>query len=134
MKPGSRGVGKSESERSINRSGGSTSFAQGAGAARCCNAVAPVQFDTQPVAAAIARSDQGRAETASAHIKDARVRRLADHIVSAQVREIDVMQQLIEELQTNPPLKARLIFCRHPDNKSGGEVGSIRTASRSQLA
>ncbi|WPE22688.1 DUF305 domain-containing protein [Shinella zoogloeoides] len=37
-----------------------------------------------------------------AHIKDPRVRKLADGIIEAQVREIKEMKQLIAELQTNP--------------------------------
>ncbi len=37
-----------------------------------------------------------------AHIKDPRVRNLADGIIDAQVREIKEMKQLIAELQTNP--------------------------------
>ncbi|WDR06488.1 DUF305 domain-containing protein [Devosia rhodophyticola] len=38
-----------------------------------------------------------------AHIKDPRVRELADGIIKAQVREIDEMKQLISELEANPP-------------------------------
>lgn len=37
-----------------------------------------------------------------AHIRDPRVRVLADRIIEAQVREIDEMKQLIAELQRNP--------------------------------
>jgi uncharacterized protein (DUF305 family) len=33
-----------------------------------------------------------------AHISDPRVRKLADDIISAQIREIDEMKQLIQEL------------------------------------
>jgi len=38
-----------------------------------------------------------------AHIRDPRVRKLADEIIQAQVREIDEMKKLISELQHNPP-------------------------------
>lgn len=38
-----------------------------------------------------------------AHIRDPRVRRLADGIIQAQVREIDEMKQLIAELKKAPP-------------------------------
>ena len=38
-----------------------------------------------------------------AHIRDARVRRLADGIIRAQVREIAEMEQLISDLQRTPP-------------------------------
>ena len=38
-----------------------------------------------------------------AHIRDPRVRRLADEIIEAQVREIGEMEQLIIELERNPP-------------------------------
>ncbi|MGY4799873.1 DUF305 domain-containing protein [Teichococcus aerofrigidensis] len=38
-----------------------------------------------------------------AHIRDARVRQLADSIIEAQVREIGEMKQLIAELEANPP-------------------------------
>lgn len=38
-----------------------------------------------------------------AHIRDPRVRKLADGIVDAQVREIGEMKQLIAELSRNPP-------------------------------
>jgi hypothetical protein len=37
-----------------------------------------------------------------AHIKDPRVRKLADGIIAAQVREIEEMKQLIADLQANP--------------------------------
>ncbi len=37
-----------------------------------------------------------------AHIKDQRVRALADGIIEAQVREIDEMKQLIAELERSP--------------------------------
>lgn len=37
-----------------------------------------------------------------AHIRDPRVRKLADGIIEAQVREIGEMKQLISELQANP--------------------------------
>jgi hypothetical protein len=37
-----------------------------------------------------------------AHIKDPRVRRLADGIIEAQLREIDEMKQLIAQLEANP--------------------------------
>lgn len=37
-----------------------------------------------------------------AHIKDPRVRRLADGIIEAQVREIAEMKQLIADLEANP--------------------------------
>jgi uncharacterized protein (DUF305 family) len=38
-----------------------------------------------------------------AHIRDPRVRKLADAIIEAQVREIGEMKQLIADLQKNPP-------------------------------
>ncbi len=38
-----------------------------------------------------------------AHIRDPRVRKLADGIIEAQVKEIAEMKQLISELSTNPP-------------------------------
>lgn len=38
-----------------------------------------------------------------AHIRDPRVRKLADEIIEAQVREIDEMKQLIADLERNPP-------------------------------
>jgi len=38
-----------------------------------------------------------------AHIRDARVRKLADGIIESQLREIGEMKQLISELQRNPP-------------------------------
>ena len=37
-----------------------------------------------------------------AHIRDPRVRKLADGIIEAQVREIGEMKQLIEDLERNP--------------------------------
>lgn len=37
-----------------------------------------------------------------AHIRDPRVRHLADQIIEAQVREISEMKQLIAELRSNP--------------------------------
>lgn len=38
-----------------------------------------------------------------AHIRDPRVRQLADGIIQSQLREIDEMKQLIGELQRSPP-------------------------------
>jgi hypothetical protein len=38
-----------------------------------------------------------------AHIRDPRVRLLADRIIEAQVREIDEMKTLIHDLERNPP-------------------------------
>jgi uncharacterized protein (DUF305 family) len=38
-----------------------------------------------------------------AHIKDQRVRELADGIIEAQVREINEMKALIAGLEANPP-------------------------------
>ena len=38
-----------------------------------------------------------------AHIRDDRVRKLADEIIAAQVREIGVMEQLIADIEQNPP-------------------------------
>ena len=37
-----------------------------------------------------------------AHIRDPRVRKLADGIIAAQVREIDEMKSLIADLSANP--------------------------------
>jgi uncharacterized protein (DUF305 family) len=37
-----------------------------------------------------------------AHIRDPRVRKLADAIIEAQVREIAEMKQLIADLEQNP--------------------------------
>jgi hypothetical protein len=37
-----------------------------------------------------------------AHIRDARVRKLADGIIESQVREIDEMKKLIADLEANP--------------------------------
>ncbi len=37
-----------------------------------------------------------------AHIKDERVRELADEIIAAQLREIEEMKQLIADLEANP--------------------------------
>jgi uncharacterized protein (DUF305 family) len=38
-----------------------------------------------------------------AHIRDPRVRKLADGIIEAQLREIGEMEALIAELRQNPP-------------------------------
>lgn len=38
-----------------------------------------------------------------AHVRDPRVRKLADEIIEAQVREIDEMKELIADLERNPP-------------------------------
>jgi len=38
-----------------------------------------------------------------AHIRDPRVRELADEIIRAQVREIEEMERLIADLEKNPP-------------------------------
>ena len=38
-----------------------------------------------------------------AHIRDPRVRKLADEIIEAQIREIDEMRQLIADLERQPP-------------------------------
>ncbi|WP_279483858.1 DUF305 domain-containing protein [Aureimonas sp. SK2] len=38
-----------------------------------------------------------------AHIRDPRVRELADGIIAAQVREIGEMERLINDLEANPP-------------------------------
>jgi hypothetical protein len=38
-----------------------------------------------------------------AHIKDERVRELADGIIAAQLREIEEMRQLIADLEADPP-------------------------------
>jgi len=38
-----------------------------------------------------------------AHIRDQRVRKLADGIIAAQVREIAEMKQIIADLERNPP-------------------------------
>jgi hypothetical protein len=38
-----------------------------------------------------------------AHIRDQRVRKLADNIIEAQVREIGEMKRLISDLEKNPP-------------------------------
>jgi hypothetical protein len=42
--------------------------------------------------------------SARAHIRDPRVRELADKIIEAQVREIEEMKRLIADLDRNPPL------------------------------
>lgn len=50
-----------------------------------------------------------------AHIRDPRVRKLADDIIEAQVREIDEMKKLIADLEANPvPANARDIPARPP--------------------
>lgn len=41
--------------------------------------------------------------SARAHIRDPRVRKLADGIIEAQVREIGEMKQLIDDLEKTPP-------------------------------
>ena len=38
-----------------------------------------------------------------AHIRDPRVRELADQIIESQEREIDEMKRLITDLEQNPP-------------------------------
>lgn len=38
-----------------------------------------------------------------AHIRDARVRKLADGIIETQLREIGEMERLIADLKHNPP-------------------------------
>jgi uncharacterized protein (DUF305 family) len=53
-----------------------------------------------------------------AHIRDPRVRHLADRIIRAQVAEIDEMKSLIAELQRNPPPSGR------PDLLSYRELGA----------
>ncbi len=53
-----------------------------------------------------------------AHIKDPRVRRLADGIIEAQVREIEEMKQLIADLERNPTPKDA------PDLLSYGKRGA----------
>ncbi|MCK1384119.1 DUF305 domain-containing protein [Bradyrhizobium sp. 21] len=50
-----------------------------------------------------------------AHIRDPRVRKLADGIIEAQVREIGEMEKLIAELKTNPaPTDAKDLPARPP--------------------
>lgn len=49
-----------------------------------------------------------------AHIRDPRVRRLADGIIEAQVREIREMKRLIADLQANPPTNAKDLPPRPP--------------------
>src|SRR3954465_12758628 len=50
-----------------------------------------------------------------AHIKDPRVRKLADGIIEAQVREIGEMKRLIADLQASPPGNARDLPPRPPE-------------------
>ncbi|MFD2181755.1 DUF305 domain-containing protein [Rhodoplanes azumiensis] len=51
-----------------------------------------------------------------AHIKDPRVRKLADGIIEAQVREIREMEQLVADLERNPtPAEARNLPPRPPN-------------------
>jgi len=57
-----------------------------------------------------------------AHIRDPRVRKLADEIIEAQVREIDEMKELLAELERNP------IPTNAPDLPPS--VGPARSSSR----
>ena len=53
-----------------------------------------------------------------AHIRDPRVRKLADGIIEAQVREIGEMKQLIADLARTPPSKdATDLPARRPDDR-----------------
>jgi hypothetical protein len=58
-----------------------------------------------------------------AHIRDQRVRELADKIIEAQVREIGEMKALIAELERNPPPSDA------PDRPSYRERGAESAAS-----
>ena len=50
-----------------------------------------------------------------AHIRDPRVRKLADGIIEAQVREIGEMKTLIADLQANPPKNTKDLPPRPPN-------------------
>lgn len=50
-----------------------------------------------------------------AHIRDSRVRKLADSIIEAQVREIGEMKRLIADVQASPPKDARDLPPRPPE-------------------
>lgn len=57
-----------------------------------------------------------------AHIRDARVRQLADGIIRAQIKEIGEMKMLIADLQKNPPLDAAPILQSY---RKRGELSPI---------
>ena len=56
-----------------------------------------------PAPAALIISDIGSVSVRRAHIRDPRVRKLADGITETQVREIGEMKKLIVDLEPNSP-------------------------------
>ena len=60
-------------------------------------------FDISYMKAMIPHHSIAVMTSSRAHFRDPRVRKLADEILAAQVREIAEMKNLIAELQANPP-------------------------------
>lgn len=53
-----------------------------------------------------------------ANIRDARVRELADEIITTQIREIDEMKALIADLEANPPSPEAPVLAPRPGDGS----------------